>query len=138
MYYPVCRCQRTRRLVVEGSDVDGRATPARRLLCSLPPAHSNSRSAAVDAWVSLKGFPLFLTPARKKLVVISLQKNRRSHPMSSLSLHRLSAIRYQLSAMPASRARRRLRVGVTGLEPVTLRLSSACSNQLSYTPRFGE
>ena len=30
---------------------------------------------------------------------------------------------------------RRLRmVGVTGVEPVTLRLSSACSNQLSYTP----
>ena len=26
-------------------------------------------------------------------------------------------------------------VGLTGLEPVTLRLSSACSNQLSYTPR---
>ena len=25
-------------------------------------------------------------------------------------------------------------VGLTGLEPVTLRLSSACSNQLSYTP----
>jgi hypothetical protein len=28
-------------------------------------------------------------------------------------------------------------VGVTGFEPVTLRLSSACSNQLSYTPRLG-
>jgi hypothetical protein len=29
-------------------------------------------------------------------------------------------------------------VGVTGFEPVTLRLSSACSNQLSYTPeKFG-
>ena len=28
-------------------------------------------------------------------------------------------------------------VGLTGLEPVTLRLSSACSNQLSYRP-FGE
>lgn len=27
-------------------------------------------------------------------------------------------------------------VGVTGLEPVTLRLSSACSNQLSYTPNY--
>ena len=27
-------------------------------------------------------------------------------------------------------------VGLTGLEPVTLRLSSACSNQLSYRPRF--
>ena len=25
-------------------------------------------------------------------------------------------------------------VGVTGVEPVTLRLSSACSNQLSYSP----
>ena len=31
------------------------------------------------------------------------------------------------------RFERRL-VGVTGVEPVTLRLSSACSNQLSYTP----
>ena len=28
-------------------------------------------------------------------------------------------------------------VGVTGFEPVTLRLSSACSNQLSYTPNAG-
>ena len=28
-------------------------------------------------------------------------------------------------------------VGVTGFEPVTLRLSSACSNQLSYTPIVG-
>ena len=27
-------------------------------------------------------------------------------------------------------------MGLTGLEPVTLRLSSACSNQLSYRPRF--
>ena len=27
-------------------------------------------------------------------------------------------------------------VGLTGLEPVTLRLSSACSNQLSYAPMF--
>ena len=29
-------------------------------------------------------------------------------------------------------------MGLTGLEPVTLRLSSACSNQLSYRPRFAE
>ena len=29
-------------------------------------------------------------------------------------------------------------VGLTGLEPVTLRLSSACSNQLSYRPWFTE
>ena len=33
-----------------------------------------------------------------------------------------------------SRAARLKVVGVTGVEPVTLRLSSACSNQLSYTP----
>ena len=34
----------------------------------------------------------------------------------------------------SSRAARYRVVGVTGVEPVTLRLSSACSNQLSYTP----
>ena len=34
----------------------------------------------------------------------------------------------------SSRAVRFRLVGVTGVEPVTLRLSSACSNQLSYTP----
>ena len=28
-------------------------------------------------------------------------------------------------------------VGLTGVEPVTLRLSSACSNQLSYRPGGG-
>jgi len=28
-------------------------------------------------------------------------------------------------------------MGLTGLEPVTLRLSSACSNQLSYRPSSG-
>ena len=28
-------------------------------------------------------------------------------------------------------------MGLTGLEPVTLRLSSACSNQLSYRPVCG-
>ncbi len=27
------------------------------------------------------------------------------------------------------------KMGLTGLEPVTLRLSSACSNQLSYRPQ---
>jgi hypothetical protein len=29
-------------------------------------------------------------------------------------------------------------VGLTGFEPVTLRLSSACSNQLSYRPNLVE
>ncbi len=38
-----------------------------------------------------------------------------------------------MAASLSLRCERRL-VGVTGLEPVTLRLSSACSNQLSYTP----
>ena len=37
----------------------------------------------------------------------------------------------QVASRPAARFRV---VGVTGVEPVTLRLSSACSNQLSYTP----
>jgi hypothetical protein len=30
-----------------------------------------------------------------------------------------------------------MKMGLTGLEPVTLRLSSACSNQLSYRPHCG-
>ena len=42
------------------------------------------------------------------------------------SLSKLKTVGFA-SAMPM--------VGVTGFEPVTLRLSSACSNQLSYTPR---
>jgi hypothetical protein len=37
-------------------------------------------------------------------------------------------------AMAPSPSRTLERVGLTGLEPVTLRLSSACSNQLSYRP----
>ena len=40
-------------------------------------------------------------------------------------------IRYASGFRRAARLRM---VGVTGVEPVTLRLSSACSNQLSYTP----
>ena len=41
----------------------------------------------------------------------------------------------QLSIMAVVSANYILQVvGVTGFEPVTLRLSSACSNQLSYTP----
>jgi hypothetical protein len=31
-----------------------------------------------------------------------------------------------------------MKMGLTGLEPVTLRLSSACSNQLSYRPGSAE
>ena len=38
-----------------------------------------------------------------------------------------------MQVAPGRAARWRV-VGVTGVEPVTLRLSSACSNQLSYTP----
>ncbi len=46
------------------------------------------------------------------------------------------AIQYRQIVMQvvSSRAMRLRVVGVTGVEPVTLRLSSACSNQLSYTP----
>ena len=38
-----------------------------------------------------------------------------------------------MQVAPRSAVRLKM-VGVTGVEPVTLRLSSACSNQLSYTP----
>ena len=48
---------------------------------------------------------------------------------------------FELRMSPSSASKKSFRflrhlqmVGVTGFEPVTLRLSSACSNQLSYTP----
>ena len=49
----------------------------------------------------------------------------------------LARLRFRSGAAASLSLRfgRRL-VGVTGVEPVTLRLSSACSNQLSYTPAY--
>ena len=40
----------------------------------------------------------------------------------------------ELLGHPNSTIRKYKVVGLTGVEPVTLRLSSACSNQLSYRP----
>jgi hypothetical protein len=49
--------------------------------------------------------------------------------MVSFMLHMRMRSRLRRSANPVREV-----VGLTGLEPVTLRLSSACSNQLSYRP----
>jgi hypothetical protein len=55
-------------------------------------------------------------------------------------LHRHSAPRHSLYALCSLTKNKRIfqrtkkEMGLTGLEPVTLRLSSACSNQLSYKP----
>jgi hypothetical protein len=49
--------------------------------------------------------------------------------MVSFMLHMRMRSRLRGSANPVREV-----VGLTGLEPVTLRLSSACSNQLSYRP----
>ena len=46
-------------------------------------------------------------------------------------VYRFGKFVVQVALRPAARLGM---VGVTGVEPVTLRLSSACSNQLSYTP----
>ena len=46
--------------------------------------------------------------------------------------HRRSCSLPRASIEPAKSLKK---VGLTGLEPVTLRLSSACSNQLSYRPK---
>ncbi len=42
---------------------------------------------------------------------------------------------YQLSYTPNSQSQGVLLVGLGGLEPPTPRLSSVCSNQLSYKPK---
>ncbi len=52
-----------------------------------------------------------------------------SIPLTGLTLHRK-----QLPQKKAKSTSLALVVGLTGLEPVTPRLSSACSNQLSYKP----
>ena len=62
----------------------------------------------------------FLFPDSKRLFLLYNQRLRRGS-------FKFSTFNFQLSAFP-------LVVGLTGLEPVTLRLSSACSNQLSYRP----
>ena len=65
---------------------------------------------------------------------MQLSKNGAETPGSRLLTPnpRFSEMVLQVAASLA-RARKKM-VGVTGFEPVTLRLSSACSNQLSYTP----
>jgi hypothetical protein len=54
-------------------------------------------------------------------------------PFSQSWFGKISASNLELRLAPVKLLPQIL-VGVTGLEPVTLRLSSACSNQLSYTP----
>ena len=52
------------------------------------------------------------------------QRTRQDHPPRTL-----------IAASGSGKSDKQFKVvGVTGVEPVTLRLSSACSNQLSYTP----
>ena len=60
----------------------------------------------------------------------------RSSQHSNFGVRSTARLHFVSARQPRSplRCERRL-VGVTGVEPVTLRLSSACSNQLSYTPR---
>jgi hypothetical protein len=52
-------------------------------------------------------------------------------------VNQVAALQPQIQSVEqalAPRGKTRENVGLTGLEPVTLRLSSACSNQLSYRP----
>ena len=62
-----------------------------------------------------------------------MSKNQQGHQCGLLS--------FGFSGFPSSPISKKsillffpLLVGVAGFEPATLRLSSACSNQLSYTP----
>ena len=64
----------------------------------------------------------------------ALPGGTRSPGFRNLFLHTKLKTIVSASVLPSAICRSS-RVGVTGFEPVTLRLSSACSNQLSYTPR---
>ncbi len=69
----------------------------------------------------------------------SFRENWRAEPkLVRASYARLRALRYGAAAFASPlRCERRL-VGAGGFEPPTLRLSSACSNQLSYAPTLVE
>ena len=69
-----------------------------------------------SSYFSRPGFPGQLQRFTVALYVCNFQRTTAFPPKSCLSKVRV--------------------VGLTGLEPVTLRLSSACSNQLSYRPPF--
>ena len=51
-----------------------------------------------------------------------------------LSLEGLYLAQSRFGSITKARGKTWVNMGLTGLEPVTLRLSSACSNQLSYRP----
>ena len=55
-------------------------------------------------------------------------------PQSKLKIGRFAFLRALPRKVQGDWRRRQPVVGVAGFEPATLRLSSACSNQLSYTP----
>ena len=54
-----------------------------------------------------------------------------------LSLEGLYLAQSRFGSITKAREKTWVNMGLTGLEPVTLRLSSACSNQLSYRPGVG-
>jgi hypothetical protein len=60
-----------------------------------------------------------------------IERVTRTLPMPNSGIKNLKS-KIRLSLCLPLLSKRRL--GLTGLEPVTLRLSSACSNQLSYRP----
>src|ERR1700756_3435455 len=68
-------------------------------------------------------------PHLRKGVWFEFSGPRQTSKWCVLPLHR--AVRYTQPRLS------RTHLGLTGLEPVTLRLSSACSNQLSYRPKAG-
>ena len=60
-----------------------------------------------------------------------MSKNRAHGHAAGLDPTRTFCVRYRKNSKRANV------VGLIGLEPMTLRLSSACSNQLSYRPEGG-
>ena len=58
-----------------------------------------------------------------------MSKNRAPGIAAGLDPTRTFGVRYRKNSKRAN-----VVVGLIGLEPMTLRLSSACSNQLSYRP----
>jgi hypothetical protein len=111
-YYPVCRCQRT---VRTGSG----APPLQRLAGFFP------RKSNVVVWNNSVADFRSRICGLKSLQLITL---------AFAAFAAFARFPQVAASFLRSNAIRRKKVGLTGFEPVTLRLSSACSNQLSYRP----
>ena len=96
--------------------------------------HQGIHRIALSSLITKVNLSSLPSPCGSNKVV---KKTQRIVVIYALFLYLCVVVKEQAAAPSQSRCcanRAAAMVGLTGLEPVTMRLSSACSNQLSYRP----